>query len=116
MYIGRKIKSWDFFGTPVSLKFRDEGDSFNTITGGLISVILRAAMLYYLYDEMKKEFKPLSGIMTLNKENIDKIVKILANFGGLFVALKIIVGFFIEPISQFTYLLVLVPDLFRVKS
>ena len=43
-------KGYDSFGTPVSLNFRGE-DTFNTIPGGILSMIMMA--MAYCYGIMK---------------------------------------------------------------
>ena len=59
------FKSWDMFGVPVSLKLRDEGTIINTALGGFVSLLIKAALVFYLYtriikliaEESEKEFE-----------------------------------------------------------
>ena len=117
MNCSKRLKAWDFFGAPVTLKYRDEGDTINTASGGVASIFVRAVTAYFLIDGIVKLTKNSDDDCgCANGNMLDKIRMLLANSGGLFVALKMIVSFIFEPISQLHYLLLLVPDLFRVKS
>ena len=101
----------------MTLKYRDEGDTINTASGGVASIIVRAATAYFLIDGIVNLTQNSDEDCSCSNGNmVDKILMLMANSGGLFVALKMIASFIFEPISQLHYLLLLVPDLFRVKS
>ena len=41
------IKSQDLFGHEVSLNFNKKGSSHNTLVGGVVSVLVKAFMVFY---------------------------------------------------------------------
>ena len=40
----------DMFGTPVTLKFGKRGDSINTYSGALVTLVIKAFMTWFLVD------------------------------------------------------------------
>ena len=52
------LKGQDFFGKPVMLSLRKEGDTVNTLQGGLISFAIKCFMLWYtIVQGIKLAFK-----------------------------------------------------------
>ena len=44
----RLIKNQDYFGQLVSLNFNEKGSKFNTTFGGLVSIMVKMMVIWYL--------------------------------------------------------------------
>ena len=69
-----KIKSYDSFGTPISVNYKGS-DSYQTIPGGIITLIARIFLLYVattkfiqLYSRSDPNFTPYTVQTDLSKE------------------------------------------------
>ena len=46
------IKSQDLFGHPVTLNFNQQGDTFATLLGGVVSVFIKVVLLVFLVSKV----------------------------------------------------------------
>jgi len=42
------LRDKDTFGKPIRLNFNEKGDTFNTLAGGIVSMIVRIILILYL--------------------------------------------------------------------
>ena len=47
------IKSFDIFGHPVTLNFNKQGDTHNTIIGGVVSIFIKVLLLMFFVERSK---------------------------------------------------------------
>ena len=50
----QKVKNCDQFGHPIQLQFNNQGSTFNTLCGGVISIVIKVIMIVYVYSLVKK--------------------------------------------------------------
>ena len=43
----KKVKSIDIFGKPIMLNYNKKGQYFNTVLGGILSIILNLSIIAY---------------------------------------------------------------------
>ena len=62
------IKDQDIFGHVVHLNYNNQGDSYKTIFGGMISIIVKVVMIFFCVKKMET--------MIFNED--DKLVSIIS--------------------------------------
>ena len=68
--INKNLKKLDQFGLPVNLTFNNEGVRFNTMCGGILSIVLAMAMIVYLVTQV-------TSMVNYDKINIQEIEKVV---------------------------------------
>ena len=69
--ISGKIKEHDLFGHAIALNFNRQGDRHNTIIGGLISLVIKAAMTVFLISNIHKLITYDDDTINTTKKKID---------------------------------------------
>ena len=54
MKIGKYIKSHDLFGHEVKLNFNKTGSTYNTVVGGLVSIVIKCLIYVYVIFLFKR--------------------------------------------------------------
>ena len=65
------LQEQDMFGSPVSLNFADRGSSINTNTGGLVSIVIKIFMTWFLVSKSITLFSKGSNSYTFKSSYTD---------------------------------------------
>ena len=71
---GKKIADQDMFGHTITLNFDKQGDTQNTMVGGVFSIVIRVAMVCYVFLNFKK--------MLLLEKNSNSSIKDLHEYNN----------------------------------
>ena len=65
MGLKNTIKSLDYYGHPIKFNFNKNGDTHNTLCGGIISILIRLTLFTYITYLAKKMIRYENDILSL---------------------------------------------------
>ena len=92
--MGQSIKEQDMFGYSVVLNFNQQGETFRTSLGGVVSVILKLILSTYFLIQVKKMLNNEMDQLGLNQTltNFDEVGRVPLRESGMIPFLRIIDG------------------------